>query len=288
MPSPIDASLLSPLLALAAAAGAGSSDYISAHAARRMPVVRVAAWVQTLGLGVVALSLAWSGAPALSSADVLNSVVAGISIAVGLAALYGALAVGPIGVTAPMSAVVGAAVPVVASLFLGQALTGSQYAGLALGLLGVALFAAGPIGRSADDKLLGIGLALLAGLGIGSMTIALDAIDTGAGTWPVAIVRSVAAAGLWLVAWRLPGTTATGPTHWGRLVIAGVLDASSMVAFLLALQLGHMAIVAVLTALYPAFTVALAVLIDRERLRPVQLGGLAAAAAAVVLVSWPG
>lgn len=58
-----------------------------------------------------------------------------------------------------------------------------------------------------------------------------------------------------------------------------------MVAFVIALQIGQMAIVAVLAALYPAFTVALATMIDRERLQPAQLAGLAFATAAVVLVS---
>jgi drug/metabolite transporter (DMT)-like permease len=75
---------------------------------------------------------------------------------------------------------------------------------------------------------------------------------------------------------------------WPRLSLAALLDAAGMVAFLLALQSGHMAIVAVITALYPGFTVALAVLIDRERMQRAQLFGLAFAAAAVVLISWRG
>jgi len=284
----MDTASLSLTLALGAAAGAGFADYLAAHAARRMRAVRVAALIQSLGLVVVAGSLAWGGPPALTSQDLVMAVLAGLSIAVGIAALYGALAIGPIGVTAPTSAVVGAALPVVAAIGLGEALAGLQFLGLALGLVGVALFAAGPVGRAAGGRLRGIGFAVLAGLGIGGFTIALHATDPAAGTWPLLVARTVAATGLWLATLRDPVGETRDTVDWPRLSLAALLDAAGMVAFLLALQSGHMAIVAVITALYPGFTVALAVLIDRERMQRAQLFGLAFAAAAVVLISWRG
>ena len=275
-------------LSLTLALGAGFADYLAAHAARRMRAVRVAALIQSLGLAVVAGSLAWGGPPALTSRDLVMAALAGLSIAVGIAALYGALAIGPIGVTAPTSAVVGAALPVVAAIGFGGYLAGLQFLGLALGLVGVALFAASPVGRAAGGSLRGIGLAVLAGLGIGGFTIALDATDPDAGTWPLLVARTVAATGLWLATRRDPAGETRVTTDWPRLSLAALLDAAGMVAFLLALQSGHMAIVAVIAALYPGFTVALAVLIDRERMQRAQLFGLAFAAAAVVLISWRG
>jgi len=281
----MDAVTASLMLALGTAAGAGFADYLGAHASRRMPAMIVAAWVQAFGLIVVlaGLLLSGSGLPAFTPSGTIAPVLGGLSIAVGLASLYRALAIGPIGVTAPTAAVVGAALPVVAAVGLGEALVGRQYIGLGVGLAGVALFASGPVGRTAEDKLEGLGFAVLAGLGIGGVTLALDASDPAAGLWPLVIVRAVAAASLWVVA--AAPTAAAAPGDWKRLAAAGALDGAAMVAFILALQAGSMAIVSVIAAMYPAFTVALATLIDRERLRWPQLAGLAFAAAAVVLFS---
>jgi len=284
----MDALTASLILALGTAAGAGFTDYLGAHAARRMSAVRVAALVQAFGLVMVLAGLLLSGGgppgpPALTLRESIAPALGGLSIAVGIASLYRALAIGPIGVTAPTAAVVGAALPVVVAVGLGAALVGLQYVGLALGLVGVALFASGPVGRSADDKLKGFGFAMLAGLGIGGFTLALDASDPAAGLWPLLITRSVAAASLWIVAAAPAAAAATG--DWKRLAAAGALDGAAMISFVLALHAGSMAIVSVIAAMYPAFTVALATLIDGERLRRPQLAGLAFAAAAVVLFS---
>lgn len=281
----MEPSHLSLALALGAAAGAGFADYLAAHAARRMPAIRVAAWIQSLGLCAVALTLPWGGPPAISGTQLGVAALAGLSMAVGIGALYGALAIGPIGVTAPTAAVAGAALPVVAAVGIGEPLSSLQYAGLLTGLVGVALFSSGPVGRSPGDKTRGLGLALLAGLGIGGFTIGLHGIDAATGLWPLAVARSVAATLLWFAASRAPAGPAGPSVRGSRLWIAAVLDGSAMIAFVIALQIGQMAIVAVLAALYPAFTVALATMIDRERLQPAQLAGLAFATAAVVLVS---
>lgn len=276
---------LSLTLALGAAAGAGFADYLAAHASRGMPAIRVAAWLQSVGLVVIAVALLWGAPPAMSVTQIVVAVLSGLSMAVGIGALYGALAIGPIGVTAPTAAVTGAALPILVAVGIGEPLNSLQYAGLLAGLVGVALFSSGPVGRSPADKTRGIGLALLAGLGIGGFTIGLHEIDAAAGLWPLALARSVAATLLWFAASRPHGGPAGTSVKASSLWIAGVLDGAAMVAFVIALQVGQMAIVAVLAALYPAFTVALATINDRERLQRAQLAGLAFATAAVVLVS---
>jgi drug/metabolite transporter (DMT)-like permease len=283
----MDASQVSLVLALGAAAGAGTGDYLAAHAARRMPTFAVVAWVQALGLVVVVMTGAWAGWPALSSHDLVISVLAGLAITVGGAGLYGSLAIGPIGITAPVAAVVGAAIPVVVDLGLGQSLAAMQYAGLLLGLLAVALLASGPAGPSTALAMRGIGYALIGGLGIGVYTLTFDAASPSSGLWPVAISRGVAAIALFLAAARLRRDVPRSPVPWSRLCLAGCLDGVAMIAFLFALRMGHMSLVAVVTALYPAFTVALATIIDRERMLGTQVAGIAIAAGAIVMISWP-
>jgi drug/metabolite transporter (DMT)-like permease len=66
---------------------------------------------------------------------------------------------------------------------------------------------------------------------------------------------------------------------------AGVLDSLANLFFLLAARGGDLAVVAVITALYPAGTVLLARTVLSERIHRSQLVGLGAAAAAVSLLA---
>lgn len=284
----MDASSLSLVLALGAAAGAGVADYVAAHASRRLPAIRIAAWIQLVGFAVVAIALAHGDAQGMGLRDGVVAAVSGLSIAVGIAALYRALAVGPIGVTAPTAAVVGAALPVLVSIGYGDILRGTQYLGLTLGLAGIALFASRPMEGTRGTHWQGLSLAILAGTGIGVFTVGLESMDPEAGFRPLAIVRATAAVCLWTVVLRGPGSgRAASGLDW-RLVGAGLLDGAAMVSFVAALQSGNMAVVAVIAALYPAFTVALATAIDHERLRRPHVAGLILAAMAVILVSGVG
>lgn len=275
------------LLALAAAAGAGTADYLAGVASRRAAATFIAAAIQTIGLAIIALALLIGDAALPGSRDMVLAVVAGISIAAGITALYRALAIGPIGITAPTAAVTGAAVPVFVSLWYGDALSALQYIGLGIGVLGIALFASQPHAGSIGDRWSGLVLALLAGLGIAGFTVALEAADPSTGFWPLAVARGFAATGLWLVCRLSLRVSADIARGWRVLVLAGILDGAAMVAFVAALQIGHLAVVAVLASLYPAFTVLLATMLDGERLRRPQLAGLFCAGIAVVCIGIP-
>jgi drug/metabolite transporter (DMT)-like permease len=65
----------------------------------------------------------------------------------------------------------------------------------------------------------------------------------------------------------------------------GILDAGANLAFLLASRHGLLSLSGVITALYPAGTVLLAVLLLKERTGPLQRVGLGVAVAAVVLLT---
>lgn len=281
----MDPSNLSLVLALGAAAGAGIADYVAAHASRRRQAITVAAWIQLIGLAVIAIALARDAAPGIGPRDSVIATVSGLSIAVGIAALYRSLAIGPVGVTAPTAAVTGAVLPVLVSIGYGDPLSGMQYLGLALGLAGVALFASGPVENQRGTLWQGLSLAILAGAGIGGFTVGMEAMDPEGGFWPLAIARAAASVCLWAVVLRGSGDGWTGRGMDWRLVGAGLLDGAAMISFVAALQSGNMAVVAVIAALYPGFTVALAIAIDHERLRGPQAAGLLLAALALVLVS---
>jgi drug/metabolite transporter (DMT)-like permease len=66
---------------------------------------------------------------------------------------------------------------------------------------------------------------------------------------------------------------------------AGALDSLANFAFLLAVREGELAVVAVITALYPAATVVMARAFLGERIGGAQLAGLGVAAVAVSLLA---
>jgi drug/metabolite transporter (DMT)-like permease len=74
----------------------------------------------------------------------------------------------------------------------------------------------------------------------------------------------------------------------GRLILAaGVGDTLANGFYLLAAQSGDMSVVAPVAALYPVSTVLLALIVQKERMRPIQIAGLGLAAAALVLTAQP-
>ena len=124
------------------------------------------------------------------------------------------------------------------------------------------------------------------GVGFGLLFAALGQVPEGAGYWPVMgtqVVSLVAVVVAALAARRRP---APAP---GRRTGGGWRPACSpplaVVGFLLARQQGLLSVAAVLTSLYPAFTVLLATLLLGERLHRAQSVGLALCAVSVACVA---
>ena len=113
----------------------------------------------------------------------------------------------------------------------------------------------------------------------------LDRTGDDAGLWPLVASRSVT----FVIAVTLAVLTARAVVPRARRLTptlgTGVLDMSANVLFLLANREGLLALVAVITSLYPASTIALAQIFLGERLARHQLVGLALAAVAVVLIA---
>ena len=268
---------------LLSAASWGAADFCGGLATRRVHVFVVNATAQWVGLlGLVALAVsrgeAWPSATTLAWA-----VGAGFGGAVGITLLYRALAVGQMGIAAPVTAVLSAGVPVLVAAVVEGLPDLAQLLGFGLALVGVWAIAQtqGLGGRPA-----GLGLALVAGLGLGVYLTLMSRGGAEAGVfWPLAVARAVAAVVLLgLVIWRRPEV---GPVRgvWPVMLLAGALDAGGNTLFLLASQAGRLDVAAVLSSLYPAATVALAWLVLRERLSRPQTLGMLAVLAAVVLIS---
>lgn len=273
-------------LALLGAMSWGTGDFFGGLASRRAHVLTVLVVSQAVGLvGVAAWALAsGDGPPGIG--DVLPAVGAGAAGAAGLAALYRGMAIGAMGIVAPISAV-SPAVPLAVDLLRGDAPGGIQWAGIATALAGVVLLAREPGGGAPRAGLAaGVTLALVAALGFGLFVVGLDAASDGGATWAVVVARasstSLALCAVLVVAAPLWPPTSLLPA----IAAVGLFDTTANVLVAFATTYGSAGIVAVLSALYPLTTIVLARIVLGERLdRHRRVGGvLALAGAALVAV----
>lgn len=271
-------------LALAAALVYGAADFLGGLASRRTAAAAVVVLSQVAG--IVILGLAWLVLPGhFYAADVVFGVLAGVAGGIAIAALYAALAIGRMGVVSPITAVVGASVPVIVGLGSGERPTGAALAGLAAALIAVTLVSAGGDLRRFSIAERGVGLALLSGLGIGALYVFLARGHPDAGLARLAVARLVSIVLLSAYVIARGESLRPAPGSLRLILVAGALDMSANVLYVFSTRYGLLAIVAVITSLYPASTVFLARIVLRERLTAVQWVGLAFAAGGVALIA---
>ena len=273
------------LLALAASLSWGAGDFLGGVASRRANAVTVVALTMTAGLAFVAVAVlvAWESAPPVG--DLAAALGAGVGGAIGLAGLYRGMAVGAMGVVAPISALA-AVVPFAVGVLQGERPGGLQIAGVVAALAGVALVSREPndTGSSAV-RAAGVGLALAAAVGFGLYFVFMDAAADENAAWAVLVARAtasvlgMAAVALLRLPFRVPGSLLP------MILVIGLLDVSANVLFGLATSRGLLSVVSVLASLYPVVTVALAWVVLHERTSGLQRAGAAAALAGAALIT---
>lgn len=273
------------LFALLAAAAYGVSDFVGGLASRRIPAVTVLLASYPIGTVLIAAALPAYGGP-ISAGTVAWSLSGGAAGLVGVALLYTALGQAPMNVISPVTAVMTAVVPIVAGVLQGERPHLLAWIGIVLGLVAVTLITRQP----ADHPHGPIGwrpltMAVLSGVGFGAYFICLARTDEDSGLWPVVLSRAMAVLLVVPLAAALAGFVRIPRPVLALAAVAGVLDAVANLAFLLASRHGLLSLSSVITSLYPAGTVLLAVLILKERTGAVQRVGLGVAAAAVVLLT---
>jgi drug/metabolite transporter (DMT)-like permease len=143
---------------------------------------------------------------------------------------------------------------------------------------------AGPEGRP-SRPVAGVVAGLIAGACFALLLIGLNRAGSGGGLWPLAAaeVAELAVAG---AAAALTRNLRLPRRRPGRLaVVAGVAGAAGTLLYFYASHDGFLAVVAVLTSLYPASTIVLARILLGERLTRLRLTGLALAGACVALIA---
>lgn len=276
---------MSVLFALLAAWIYGVSDFFGGLASRGTKSLTVLIYNYPFGALIMAGLLPFFPGP-VSRSTLAWSVAGGAFGLFGVALLYTALAIAPMNVVSPITAVLTAVVPVAFGVATGERPHALAWVGIIVGLLAVVL-----ISRTPTDHPLGpLGLrpvlmAAAAGIGFGGYFICLARSDADSGLWPVVIARIAAAVFVFPVALRAKAITIPPRRILRLALLSGALDAGANLFFLLATRHGYLSIASVITALYPAGTVALAAWVLHERTGRWQRVGLLLAAGSVLLVA---
>ncbi len=281
------------VLALISSVLWGVGDFVGGLASRRATALQVLMVTTPVGWLMILPVAFLLGGDAAGSA--LPGLAAGVFGAFGILLLYAALTIGPMGVLSPVSAVLGAAIPVVVGIVGGERPGPAAYVGMALAVVAIVTVGLEPRAPTDDSQhqrvsRRGLLLAIGAGVGIGMFFACVSFAPDDAGVWPIVYSRGMSiviigalALGLFLRRGeRL--TPAVTSVVW-LAVLAGALDVAANAFYVLALPLGLLSIVAVLGSLYPAATVLLARLVLAERLHLLQKVGMVTALVASALLA---
>lgn len=278
----MDLSFLPVLFALSAAAAWGAGDFTGGLASRRVGAFHTVLIAYSVGLLALVIVALVRREPFPPASDLIWGALAGLSGMAGLGFLFRGFATGRMGIVAPVSAVLGAALPVLFTAFTEGLPRQLQLLGFGLAIVSIWLL-------SRPERLgvypAEIGMALLAGLGFGGFFIGIGQVSEAAVFWPLVAGRLAACTAMAVFALSTRRPILPSPFPAGLLLLAGILDVTGNLFFLLAMQLGRMDVTAVLGSLYPAVTAVLAWLVIKEHMARLQMIGVAAAVAAIVMIT---
>jgi uncharacterized membrane protein len=306
-------------LSLASAVLYGAADFIGGLATRRLNTISVVVLSQISGLIALLLVLPVLAPSAPRARDLQWGMLAGIAGTVGVSLLYRALAVGTMGVVAPLTAVCAVAIPVLVSVVMGMQPSALTAAGIGLALVAIVLIAqerraaagdpagqsgtmspeepsgaAGTVaGRAADRGVsartrdawpAGVPQALASGVAIGIFFVILARTGRDSGLWPLVASRATSLVVFAAAAWLLRRPLRVSARDAALCALCGLLDVAANVFYLLASREGSLPTVVTLSSMYPASTVLLARVLLGERLNAVQIAGLGCALLAVAMI----
>ena len=279
----IDPGLLGAVFGLASALGWGVGDFSAGLASRRSSVFLVVLVSELSGV-VILIALAFLlSEPVPRPVDLLLGGAAGILGTIGLLFLYRGLASGPMGVVAPVSAVVTAVVPLLYG-FLLEGIPGTrQLLGFGIAIVAVWLISRPPQGGRVQPR--DLGLPALAGLGFGAFLILIDHVSNRSVLWPLISSRLASLVMLFLLVALTSQRRRPALRQLPLMILAGLCDVGGNTFYALAARIGRLDTAAVLSSLFPAVTVVLARIVLKERLGRQQWVGVVIAMVAVLLIS---
>jgi drug/metabolite transporter (DMT)-like permease len=272
------------LLALGSSIAFGLTDFLGGMAARRAHIFLLGSLTQPFGLVVLLLIAPFVGGTVTSEVWFWGA-VSGLGGAFAYVMLFRALAIGPMSVASPISALVAVVLPVLAGVLFGERLPLLGWIGIAMGMLAVLM-----VSQVHEDAPHPVSIQVLflsfgAGVFISVFLVALERAPDDSGLWPLVVVRIVTS--VLLLAAAIGSRVLTRPSR-DVLVLGStstLLDVAATAMFMLATREGLLTVVAVITALYPAATVLMARVVLKEHLQALQRWGLALAVVSVAVLA---
>lgn len=276
------------LLAAVSAVFFGVGDLLGGIAIRRSgrpgAAVSVAMTATAVAAVVVGLVLVVRPPEAVSVADVIWPVMAGLLMAATRPLLYLGMARGPVAVFAPGYGLTMIAVPALVGPFIGQHLTGIEVLGVLLAVIAVVLLSGeGKLPRIGDIvRSRVVGMAMAVGCSIGMAGILLTQADPAAGEVPALLVLLTGLVVLSTFARVRSGSVWPDPIVRRFGLVLGFTSGTAFVLSTAAYLRGSAAVVTALIALCPGVSVGIAWRFLGERVAPLQvLGGVFGVASVV-------
>ena len=266
----------------------GVGDLLGGIAIRRSgrpgAAVSVAMTATAVAAVVVGLVLVVRPPEAVSVADVIWPVMAGLLMAATRPLLYLGMARGPVAVFAPGYGLTMIAVPALVGPFIGQHLTGIEVIGVLLAVMAVVLLSGeGRLPRIGDIvRSRVVGMALAVGCSIGMAGILLTQADPAAGEVPALLVLLTGLVVLSTFARVRSGSVWPDPIVRRFGLVLGFTSGTAFVLSTAAYLRGSAAVVTALIALCPGVSVGIAWRFLGERGAARQVGGGVLGVASVV------
>jgi drug/metabolite transporter (DMT)-like permease len=270
------------LLSLISSVMWGASDFAGGLLSKRRPAIVIVGMGATFAVVLASVAVVVSGGWHGPYGWLPWGLAAGASGAAGLVGYYLALATGTMGVVAPVTSL-GVVVPVVVGIASGESPNQITLAGIAVAIVGIVLTSGPEFSGGAEAK--PVLIALVAGLFFGGFFVCMA---RGAEDSPLLTLWTMRA----LVAGVFIAVTIARRTTWGfrgtdYVWIAGISagDLGANLTFGVASTLGFVSITSVLSSLFPVVTVLLARAVLHERLRRIQVVGVAVTMLGVAMIS---
>ncbi|HEY6338214.1 MAG TPA: DMT family transporter [Candidatus Sulfotelmatobacter sp.] len=295
----------------------GTSDFIGGYGVRRANAFVFSALSHACAMALMLTVALAQHAPFPSRTSVMWALLAGGIGGFSLAIFYRALAEGKMGLTAPVAALLSAAIPTLADIAMEGAPHPWTFVGFALAIVAIWLMTRSePVPgadskpensestpetsvdsaqrfdqKEADDKERsggapkGVAVAALAGVGFAAFYLCIRQAGAGSPLWIAAVSRaaSFVATAAAVVATKAP--LRLDLPRAGMAAFAGSFDITGSALFIYASQHGRLDEAVVIASLYPAVTVILARLILKEHFSRWRFIGLLAALAAVPMIA---
>jgi drug/metabolite transporter (DMT)-like permease len=272
-------------LGLVAATTWGGSDFAGGIGARRSPALLVVVSGHLVTLVFLLAVCVFGHLPLPHRVEFFEGAIGGLEGSLALAAFYRALSMGAMGLTAALTGLLTALVPVLYGLWNEGLPAPLAIAGLLLGCLAIWLIAHSP-GHATPSAALWLGA--ISGAGFGLQLILLKLAANGGIIWALTSARMGGVAGMaaiLLFSWPRLAKNPVRSGFWKIGILAGGLDTIGNFGYTLAAHNGRLDIAAMVSSLYPGCTILLAAIILKEQASRRQTVGMAVALASVVLLS---